>query len=104
LRWNERRIIFSFGYWNKKIVWYTTFYFENKLNAKSIDGIEYIEFEQKWQDNSVDFLCLRELDGKVFQYDEKKKTEFLRFDKALKVQQSWVTSENEYESLCMMGF
>lgn len=43
------------------------------------------------------------MDGKVFQYDEKKKTEFLRFDKALKVQQSWVTSENEYRIIMYDG-
>ncbi|MES2811430.1 MAG: hypothetical protein V4670_03080 [Bacteroidota bacterium] len=87
----------------KKIVWFNTFYFEKRINTKSINGIDYIEFEQKWEDKSIDLLYLRELDGKVFQFDEKKKTEFLRFDKSLKEQQSWSDSGNEYKIIMYNG-
>jgi hypothetical protein len=87
----------------KKLFWYTTYYFETKKNVKLINGKEYVGFEQQWKDNNVDELFLREENGKVFQYDEETKTEFVRFDETFKVGQIWKQREAEYELIAFDG-
>ena len=56
---------------------------------KEINGLQYKEFVQTWEEGRKDTLLLREHKGAVYQYDECCEDEVLRFDPNLKVGESW---------------
>lgn len=73
----------------KKIFWYNTYYFEEKLSTKDINEKKYTEYKQTWKDGSVDLLYLRENNNMIFQFEEGLKNETIRFNPQFKIDYSW---------------
>lgn len=76
----------------KKVVWYSTHYFEEIAGTKIINNKEYIEFLQFWGNGGVDTLFLREENGSINQYEEDYAIETLRYDSKLKKGKRWKSS------------
>lgn len=86
----------------KKIIyWYDTYYVEKKVGSKTINGKDYIEYTQTWENNYVASLFLRQDQGKTYQYEACCNEETLRFDDNFKKGDQWQTADGlvEYEIL-----
>lgn len=86
---------FTFSIEKKKIEWSGSYYFETIVGTKVINGKEYTEYAQKWNESENNTLFLREENGVVYQYDECCKEETIRFDKRFKKGHSWLTSNKQ---------
>lgn len=73
----------------KKIFWYNTYYFEECLGTKDINGIKYLEYKQTWKNGNSDLLYLRNDKGEVFQFEKGFQKETIRFDPKFKVDYVW---------------
>lgn len=73
----------------KKLMWYNTWYIEEYTGDKNINGEVYRIYKQTWEDGDTDLLYMREADGKLLQYDEKCKADFMRYDEFLEAGSSW---------------
>lgn len=82
----------------KKMTWYNTFYLEKLKGTKEINGKIYKEFEQTWENGDADLLYIREENNIVYQYDEEKKKDFVRLDKAIKLNSEW-NGDNEINKI-----
>ncbi|MBW1299012.1 hypothetical protein [Aquimarina litoralis] len=89
----------------KKIFWADTYYTEIKKGTKEIDGKVYIEFHQKWKNNTVVKLYLREENGIVYQYEECCEQETIRYDPNFLKGYTWNTADGlgEYQILSYKG-
>ncbi|MFB9080842.1 hypothetical protein ACFFLS_22105 [Flavobacterium procerum] len=76
----------------KKILWSKTYYWETKIGTKQIEGKEYAEIKQEWEDKNTSILYMREEDGVVYQYDQYIKKEIIRFDQKQKKGDAWTTA------------
>lgn len=81
----------------KKIYWYNTFYYETFKGEKFMKGKKYIEFEQKWEDGTIDILFLRNENGNVYQYDECCEVETVRFLNEMHIGFTWRNAEEKIE-------
>lgn len=73
----------------KKIFWYDTYYFEEQLGTKELNGKTYLEYKQIWKDGSVDLMYLREADSKVLEYEEGLDQETTRYGSQFEEGYSW---------------
>ena len=73
----------------KKILWQNTYYFETYEGEITLNGNKYLKYKQKWQNGHIEYLYLRDEDGKVLQYEECCKTETVRYDEFFEPGQTW---------------
>ncbi|TDO83115.1 hypothetical protein EV143_102379 [Flavobacterium chryseum] len=94
----------SFNF-NKKILWYKTYYKEIKKDPETINGKVYTVFEQKWEDKKISLLYLREENGIVYQYDQDLKQETVRYNIAFKEGDKWKSADgkDEYKIISYNG-
>lgn len=92
---NNEGSYFPLDITKKKIYWYDTFYYEVPNGIKIKNEKQYVEFIQEWENGEVDFLYLREENGKVYQYEECCNTESLRYSDIMKSKEKWERTEDE---------
>ncbi|MGB0851552.1 MAG: hypothetical protein ACPGTP_09900 [Bacteroidia bacterium] len=73
----------------KKIMWTNVSYSETLIKEDIKNNKKYKVYAQKWSVGTTDTLRLREENGKVFQYNEKTGSEYLRYDPSLTVGDKW---------------
>lgn len=91
---NENGSYFPLSIEKKKILWGKSFYFETITGSKKINGKEYIELKQEWEDKKFSLLYLREENGVVFQYEECCENETVRFDQSFKKGTKWTNIDS----------
>ena len=87
---------------SKKITWYNTSYLEKMKETKILHNRVYTVFEQVWENGASDLLYLREEKGKVYQWDEEKKQEFVRLEQ-VQLNFKWKVNEKEYKIVDTQG-
>ena len=89
----------------KKILWKNTFYFETQHATKTINGKNYIAFQQEWKEGNSDLLYLREENGIVYQYDDCCEVETIRYNPQFTIGHTWKTADQtrEYKVIAYDG-
>lgn len=102
---NEGGEYFSLSINKKKIFWKNTYYIETINGKKIINGKEYTEIKQEWENKTVDLMHLREENNIVYELDDCCENETIRFNKNFKVGDKWMKVDNtmEYEIISFTG-
>lgn len=79
----------------KKIYWFDTYYYEEKIGTKEINGKTYFEYKQTWKDGSSDLLYLRYDGSRVFQFVEGLNQETIRYDSQYRIGDTWENAEKD---------
>lgn len=86
---------FELAVLKKKIYWFDTYYFEERIGTKEINGKNYFEYKQTWKDGSSDLLYLRYDGDKVLQFVDGFKEETIRYDAHYKIGDAWENVQKE---------
>ena len=79
----------------KKLLWGPTYYFEEIVGKKIINGKVYIEYSQTWEAGNVETLFLRNENGIVFQYEDCCENETIRFNDNLNKGDTWFSADKK---------
>ncbi|WP_298503648.1 hypothetical protein [uncultured Maribacter sp.] len=89
----------------KNILWADTYYTEDKIGTKIINGKTYLEFKQNWKNIAPTTLFLRKENNVVYQYEECCKKETIRYDSNFKKDHLWKSADGlrEYKIVSYKG-
>ncbi len=73
----------------KKIFWYNTYYFEEKLGTKDLNGKTYLEYKQTWKNGKTDLMYLREVNSTIVEFEEGLTQETTRYSPQFEEGYSW---------------
>lgn len=79
----------------KKLLWSRTYYFEESVGEKILNGKKYNTYRQTWENGTIDYLYLREEDGKILEYEECCTTETVRYDEFFEPGHSWASEDKK---------
>lgn len=92
---------FSLHTGKKYVVWQNTYYIEQQIGSKILNGKDYIEYEQSWENGSISLIYLREDSGTVYQFEECCDKDTVRLPNKIEQGTTWETADNQatYEVL-----
>ncbi|WP_452219662.1 hypothetical protein [Lacinutrix salivirga] len=77
----------------KYIIWDNTYYIEEHLGEKTLEGKLYTAYSQTWEAGNVANMFLREEDNAIYQYEANNTPETLRLPKKVKKGNFWKTPD-----------
>lgn len=96
---------FTFHTGKKYVIWQDTYYIEQQIGSKTLNGKAYMAYEQTWESGSVFQLYLREDDGIIYQFEDCCEDDTVRLPSKIKNGTTWKTANKlgTYEVISQTG-
>ena len=87
----------------KYVIWQNTYYIEQLVGSKTLNGKDYLEYEQTWENGSKYQLYLREDSGTVYQFEDCCDEDTVRLPSKLEQETTWKNADKlvTYEVLSL---